>query len=143
VGEYNATTGTAVSSFSTINTGLDYPEALAISGNDLYVSNEGSGTVGEYNATTGMAIAADLITGLDAPGGIAISGSDLYVETGGTVVEYNATTRDTVAGFASFTGSNAFALAISPVPEPGTWALVVSCFGFLGGIHGFRRARHS
>lgn len=73
---------------STINasliSGLDNPNAVAISGNDLFVVN-GSG-VGEYT-TSGATVNASLIS-VDAPYAIAISGNDLFVTSAGTVGEY-------------------------------------------------------
>ncbi len=71
---------------------MSQPAGVALSGNDLFVANEVSGTIGEYNATTGAAINASLVTGLDFPEGIAISGNDLFVTANGTIGEYNATT---------------------------------------------------
>jgi hypothetical protein len=69
VGEYNATTGAAIADFT-----LHDPVGLAISGNDLYVSNYEDNTVDEYNATTGAAIAGfTSITGLDGPADVAVS----------------------------------------------------------------------
>jgi hypothetical protein len=63
VGEYNTSTGAAISSFTPI-TGLNESYGLAVLGNDLFVANipmpPGIFTlqVGEYNATTGVAINA-------------------------------------------------------------------------------------
>ena len=72
---------------------MNYPESIALSGNDLFVSNEFGGTIGEYNATTGAAINASLITGVGEPEGIAVSGSNLFVVNGyvDTVGEYSLT----------------------------------------------------
>ena len=57
----NTTTGAAIN--PDFITGLDTPTGLALSGNNLFVANEGNGTVGEYNATTGAAINPDFISG--------------------------------------------------------------------------------
>jgi hypothetical protein len=54
-------------------TGLNYPARLALSGNDLFVSNYVGGTVGEYDATTGALINANFITGLSYPDGVAVA----------------------------------------------------------------------
>jgi len=70
VGEYDATTGAAISSFTPI-TGLNAPSGLAVSGTDLFVSNFGASTVGEYT-TSGATINASLIKGLSGPGGLAV-----------------------------------------------------------------------
>ncbi len=72
-------------------TGLDEPQAVAVSGGDLYVAS--AGTIGEYNATTGATINASLITGLGLPFSLVVSGEDLYVaDLDGTIGEYNAIT---------------------------------------------------
>jgi hypothetical protein len=113
VGEYDATTGAAIN--ANFITGLSAPVGLALSGNTLFVANNGSGTVGEYNATTGAAINANFITGLSNPTGLALSGNTLFVanQTSNTVGEYNATTGAAIN--ASFiTGlSHTFNLALS------------------------------
>jgi hypothetical protein len=41
---------------------MDGAEALALSGNDLFVANQLGNTVGKYNATTGAAINPNFIT---------------------------------------------------------------------------------
>jgi hypothetical protein len=52
---------------------LNNPSSIAISGNDLFVGNNGTDTVGEYNATTGAVINASFITsGLNQPLGIVV-----------------------------------------------------------------------
>ena len=92
IGEYNATTGAAINAnLITVSNqagGGNPLCGLALSGNNLYVSN--LVTVGEYNATTGAAINANLITGQF--GGEVVSGNEIYAENGVTVGEYNATT---------------------------------------------------
>jgi hypothetical protein len=77
IGEYNATTGAAIN--ASLVTGLNQPAAVAVSGNNLFVSsyafNSDSGAggiVGVYNATSGAAINANFITGLADPQGLAI-----------------------------------------------------------------------
>ena len=97
VGEYDATSGAAINAnLVTAGEGLNRPVGLALSGNNLFVSNFGGTTVGEYDATTGAAINASFITGLNAPYGMALSGNNLFVANGSdfgtTVGEYNATT---------------------------------------------------
>ncbi len=93
VGDYDATTGTAID--AQLITGLQEPAAMTISNGDLYVANSGNGSVGLYTGTSSnQANEPSFITGLESPGGLAISGSDLYVTNFGThaVDEYNATT---------------------------------------------------
>jgi DNA-binding beta-propeller fold protein YncE len=70
-------------------TGLDSPQGIAISGSDLFVTNFPLGTVGEYT-TSGATANASLITGLSSPQGVAVSGSDVFVTNNftGTIGEY-------------------------------------------------------
>ena len=75
IAEYT-TSGTAVN--ASLVSGLDHPFGLALSGSDLFVTNEGdspgAGTIGEYT-TSGGTVNASLVSGLDNPYGIAVSGS--------------------------------------------------------------------
>jgi hypothetical protein len=91
--EFNATTGTAVNP-NFIFTGLNYPEGLAVSGNNLFATNPGNGTVGLYNATTGAAINTNFITGLNSPCALALSANNLFILNYGnsTVGQYDVTT---------------------------------------------------
>ncbi len=92
VGEYNASTGAAIN--ASFVTGLSYVPGLAISGNTLFVTNPGSGSVAECNLSTGALINRYFISGLNYPTGLAVSGNTLFVadETNGTVGTYNAST---------------------------------------------------
>jgi hypothetical protein len=96
VGVYSLS-GTPIN--ASLITGLNEPTSLLVSGNNLYVTNFGNGTVGEYNATTGAPINATLISGLphtvnDGPFGLALYNGNLFVSTeyGFRISEYNATT---------------------------------------------------
>ncbi len=95
-------------------TGLSGPIGIAVSGNDLFVTNGNNGTIGEYDANTGATINASLITGLSGPIGIAISGSDLFVTNAnnGTIGEYTTS------------GATINASLITTVHEP--WGIAVS-----------------
>ena len=75
-------------------TGLNAPEGIAVSGEDLWIANTGSGTIGDYNAITGAVVNSSLVSGLNSPYAIAVSGGDLWVANhgSGTIGEYNATT---------------------------------------------------
>jgi hypothetical protein len=92
VGEYNASTGAAIN--ANFITGLNQTYAIALSGNNLFVTNNGGSTVGEYSATTGAAINSNFITGLSYPSGLVLSGNNLFVANVGsdTIGEYNVTT---------------------------------------------------
>ena len=71
------TTGTLVS-VTPLVSGLSVPVGLALSGSDLFVSNQ-SGTVGEYT-TAGATLNSTLIVSANfLPLGITVSGSNLFV----------------------------------------------------------------
>jgi DNA-binding beta-propeller fold protein YncE len=111
-------------------TGLNNPADIAVSGSNLFVTNQGNGTIGEYT-TSGATVNASLITGLSGPGGIAVSGSNLFVANynAGTIGEY--TISGATVNASLITGlSNPDGIVIVPVPEPGTGLLVMA--GLLG-----------
>jgi hypothetical protein len=96
--EYNASTGALIS--NSLASAIAYPMGIAISGNNLYITNA-AGTISEYNFTTGATINASLISGLVYAKEIVVSGNSLYVAysagpSGGTIQNtigvYNATT---------------------------------------------------
>ena len=108
VGEYNGTTGAAVSDFTTISPGFGV-EGVAVSGGTLYVPAPSGTTVREYDATAGGATTGSISpSGLDGPVGVAVSGNDIYVSNvdGDTVGGYNITTGDPLPGFTTITGLN-------------------------------------
>ena len=72
VGEFDATTGSAINASLVTGLGGDQVSGLAVSGGDLYVIENALGQVGEYDAVTGAVVNAALITGLSNPAGIAI-----------------------------------------------------------------------
>ena len=95
---YDATEGGAFNPNPLI-TGLSQPGGIALSGNELYVVNEGNGTVTKYKITgssTGFSVTesspAPFISNLNAPSGIAITGNSLFITLtlGQVVVEYDA-----------------------------------------------------
>jgi hypothetical protein len=100
VSEYNASTGAVIN--ANFITGLTTPRTIAVTGNTLFVTCNGSGPPGSilpgivsaYSATTGAAINANFITGLSNPQGLAVSGNNLFVADAGTdtISEYDATT---------------------------------------------------
>jgi hypothetical protein len=83
IGEYNATTGTAVN--AALVSGLVGPQGITVSRGMLFVSVANNipfqftynGVVGEYNANTGAMVNASLIKGLFGPGSIAIGPANL------------------------------------------------------------------
>ncbi len=76
-------------------TGINYPQALAVRGNKLFVANTGTNAIEEYDLATGAVINAAFVTGLNAPLGLAVSGNDLFVANGldsGVIGRYSAAT---------------------------------------------------
>jgi hypothetical protein len=86
-------------------TGLNGPIGIAVSGSNLFVANQASGTIGEYT-TSGATVNAALVTVPPLfPHGIAASGSDLFVDsTTNTIGEY--TTSGATVNPALITGLN-------------------------------------
>jgi len=79
------------------------------------------------------------------PPGFAASIDQRFLS--GTVGEYNAVTGATInasliSGIEGGFGVPTF-IAISPVPEPGSWALLAGGLALLGGMQHFRRARNT
>ena len=149
IAEYNATTGALID--GSFITGLNIPEGIWLSGNNLYVANNAAfnnlfggpltnGTVGEYDATTGAAINASLVSGLNQPADVAVLGNNLYVSTfSNNVGLYDATTGATInANF--ITGLNDPQGLFVIAPEPPTLALLAIGAGAgLLAAHGIRR----
>jgi glucose/arabinose dehydrogenase len=100
IGEYDASTGAVIN--ANFVTGLTAPRTVAVSGNTLFVTCNGScppgsilpAIVSAYSATTGEVIKANFITGLRNPQGLAVSGDNLFVADADrdTISEYDATT---------------------------------------------------
>jgi len=93
VGEYT-TTGETVN--AALISGLSYPQAIVVSGGNLFITdfNQNNGTVGEYT-TAGDPVNDALVTGLGSPpGGLALSGGSLFVDNyfSGSIGEYDAVT---------------------------------------------------
>ncbi len=78
-------------------TGLSAPNGLVVSGQDLYVLNQNSGTVGKYT-TSGTTVNASLISGSGFAYGIAVSGTDLYVVSLGSNPNSGTVGKYTTAG---------------------------------------------
>ena len=110
-------------------TGFEIPEALALSGNILYIADVEANTVGVYDATTGAPINRSFLTGLQRPSALAISGNDLYVvnEDSNSVAEYNATTGAVINATLISGLADPTSIAVG-IPEPKTWAIVALCF---------------
>ena len=94
IGEFTTSGGTVNAS---LITGLARPFYIALSGNDLFVTNYGANTIGEYT-TSGAAVNPALVTGLGGPTGIAISGQKLFVANYGTTPGTGTIGEYTISG---------------------------------------------
>jgi hypothetical protein len=102
VAEYT-TDGTLVN--GSLVQGLSVPEGIAVSGNDLFVSSDGAGTIGEYDATTGATINASLIRNINSAGDIIARNGDLFVAHGSnTSIVSEYTTSGTLVNASFITG---------------------------------------
>jgi hypothetical protein len=110
---------------------LDGPQAIAVSGSDLFIADDSGNRLGEYT-TSGTTVNASLIvgSGLNGASRIAISGSDIFVANyaggkagSGTISEY--TTSGATVNPALVTGLDAPAGLVVAVPEPSTWMLLL------------------
>jgi hypothetical protein len=72
IAELDATTGAIIN--APFITGLYQPYGIAISGNNLFVSNPSTGNVGEYDVRTGTPINPNFIIHLSYPTGLLVSG---------------------------------------------------------------------
>lgn len=70
---------------------------MAVSGNDLFISEEDAGCIAEYT-TAGKLLNPKLITGLSQPAGIATSGNDLFVANSSGPTPTTAVGEYTLAG---------------------------------------------
>ena len=75
--------------------GLSIPNALAVSGNKLFVADFGNGNIGKY-ITSGEPVNARLIQDVFSISDIAVFGNSLFVANAslGTISQYNATTGE-------------------------------------------------
>jgi len=126
IGAYNRD-GTVIN--ASLISGLTNPGDIVVSGPNLFVVNQYSGTsvIGEYT-TSGATVYATLITSPYGSGAggvhIALSGSNLFIANGisGTVAEY--TTSGALVNPSLITGINTNAIAVSgsnlfvSVPQP-------------------------
>ena len=87
LGEYNLD-GTPVNASLIPYGGLWLPNQIAVSGSDLFISDNNHNTIGKYT-TSGATVNASLITGLGLSTALAGSGSYLFVANeSGTIGEY-------------------------------------------------------
>lgn len=94
VGKFTSSGTVVDDTFITSPALLDHPGDIVRSGNTLYITVEGNGSVATYNATTGTAINTSFITGLSSPASLALVNNVLYVANFGSdsIGVYNATT---------------------------------------------------
>jgi len=110
--------------------GLSFPLGIAVSGSDLFVVNEASGTIGAYT-TAGAPVNPALISGLSIPMNIAVSGSDLFVVNNGNGTIGAYTTSGATLNPALISGLiRPYAISVVPtVPEPGS--SILTLFGLV------------
>ena len=59
--------------------GLAQPTGLAISGNSLFIGEEGSNKISKIDISLAVPVKTDVVTGVASPDGLAISGTTLYI----------------------------------------------------------------
>src|SRR5262249_7516823 len=94
--DMNLQPGSSVASSTSVapfaSSAVSYPSALAFdSAGNLYVANQGNGTVSQYSST-GTLINASYVSGLSGPTALAFDAAgNLYVAAGsGTVSQYSS-----------------------------------------------------
>ena len=102
LGEYNLD-GTPVNASLIPYGGLWLPNQIAVSGSDLFISDNNHNTIGKYT-TSGATVNASLITGFN--GNIVVSGSDLFVVNSVTGIVGEYTTSGAPVNPALITGLN-------------------------------------
>jgi sugar lactone lactonase YvrE len=100
-----------IATISGSNTGLDFPDGLALAPNgDLFVANSGNGTITEYapGANGNAAPIATITTNAGSPAALARNPrGDLFVTaTPSTVLEYAPGANGNAAPIATISGSN-------------------------------------
>jgi hypothetical protein len=131
VAEYDATTGAVIN--PNFITGIQYPMALAVVGNTLYVAQDegsafGTSFVSTYDATTGALINPNFITGLNGAGFIlAVTPPQVPIANAGPGQTVQAGTLVTLNGSGSSDPSDqlplTYAWSIVSQPVGGTAAL--------------------
>ncbi len=134
VGEYDSTSGAAVN--FNLAEGLQYPNAIALSGSSLFVTHytgqmPGGYSISEYDSTSGAILAENLVPGVYG-GNLAVCGSNLFFTQDNEISEYNATAGVVIldslnaASSIAVSGSNLFVIHGSTLGEYTTTGGVVS-----------------
>ena len=125
----------------TFATSLNIPFGLALdSSGNVFVSNAGNDTIIKLSPSGTPTTFATASTGLSRPEGLAFdSAGNLYVANAGNGTIEEFTPGGSHSVYASGVGSPA-AIAITNIPEPSTWSLLLAAVTFLGALR-FRRHR--
>ena len=70
---------------STIATGFNFAYGLTFEGNELFISDQGAGSISKIDITQGTPSVNQVVSGLSSPRDMITIGSDLYVTTAGGV----------------------------------------------------------
>ena len=133
VGEYTTSGGTVSASLiSGIGVPVQNPGGIAVSGSDLFVANTDANAIGEYTLS-GTPVNTSFITGgFGSPTDMTIYGTNIYVNVQSTFINEYSTSGSTVAhpliGLDPSIPAN-LGIAVGPVPEPSTAALLLAGLG--------------
>lgn len=139
IAEFNLD-GTAASSnpSSQIITGLQSPVGLAVSGSNVFFTEQFVNSVFDFNTTTNTltTLISDAVTSnanLSDPAQLAVDGSNLYVVNAGNGTVGEFTTSGDVVNASLITGiGGVTGIAIVDAPEPSVWSMVLLLM--LGGL---------
>lgn len=155
VGEYVPGEGYSTILSSTTDPNVAYPIGLAVSGNNLFITNNNNNSVSEYllsgpnNSMATRNNAFSITTPLNNPIGLAVNGNDLLVGTynSGQVQAFSIAGGGIAdSSFHTITGlTNPEQIAVlAPVPEPSCLSLLSSgLFGLLVVYRNHRRKANS
>ena len=108
--EFNARTGAFLRRVSGATFAFSNPQALTVSGANIFVADEGNGSVTEVNVANGALVRVITGQGLDAPDGIAVSSGNVWVADAASnaATDINATTGAVIATYSDSDGDYGF-----------------------------------